>query len=380
MLKTKSGLPKHCSWNTDRHGKRRVRFRRAGFTTYLVGIPWSEDFMRQYAAAQERLKAQAGNIGGERTKPGSVNALCVSYYRSPEYRGLKTSTQTKRRQIIERFRNEHGDKSVADLERKHIKSIIGARANTPEGANNFLKVLRLLLGYAVSIDMIQVNPSLGVKRYKAKGEGYHWTEGEIKQFEAHHPIGSRARLALALLLYTAQRRSDVVRMGWQHVRGDEIAVRQEKTDTPLLIPMHPDLVLVLTSVPRTNLTFLLNELGAAFASETFGKWFRRQCDAAGLPHCSAHGLRKAAATRLANAGCSMNQIRAITGHRSLAQVEPYVRAADQQRLARGRGFGDAERAHRAARPARVLHHDLRRERVAKRQRRSVRPAQTGRRG
>ena len=84
MLKTKSGLPKHCSWNTDRHGKRRVRFRQAGFTTYLAGIPWSEEFMRQYVAAQERLKAQAGNIGAERTKPGSVNALCVSYYRSPE--------------------------------------------------------------------------------------------------------------------------------------------------------------------------------------------------------------------------------------------------------------------------------------------------------
>ena len=193
----------------------------------------------------------------------------------------------------------------------------------------------MLLNHAVSIDMIQINPSLGVKKYKAKGDGYHtWTEGEIKQFEAHHPIGSRARLALALLLYTAQRKGDVARMGWQHVRGDEIAVRQEKTDTPLLIPMHPELVLALTSVPRTNLTFLLNERGVPFSPAALGKWFRRQCDAAGLPHCSAHGLRKAAATRMADAGCGMNQIRAVTGHKSLAQVEPYVRAADQRRLAR----------------------------------------------
>jgi integrase len=335
MLRTKSGLPKHCSWNTDRHGKRRVRFRKAGFTTYLVGIPWSEEFMRLYAAAQKRMQAQAGNVGVERTTPGSFNALCVSYYRSPEFCGLKSTTQTKRRQTIERFRSEHGDKLIAKLGRVHIKAIIAAKANTPEGANNLLKVLRVLLNYAISIDMVQVNPALGVKRYKAKGEGYHtWTEDEIAQFEAHHPIGSRARLALALLLYTAQRRGDVVRMGWQHVRGDEIAVRQEKTDTPLLIPMHPDLVLALTSAPRTNLTFLLNEHGAAFESETFGKWFRRQCNAAGLSHCSAHGLRKAAATRLADAGCTTNQIRAITGHRSLAQLEPYVRAADQRRLAR----------------------------------------------
>ena len=335
MLKTKSGLPKHCSWNTDRHGKRRVRFRKGGFTTYLAGIPWSEEFMRQYAAAQDRLKAQAGNIGAERTKPGSVNALCVSYYRSPEFRGLKTSTQVLRRNIIERFRSAHGNKPVAQLERKHIKDIIGAKADTPEGANNLLKALRVLLNYAVSIDMVQVNPAASVRKYKARGEGFHtWTEAEVAQFEAHHPIGTRARLAIALPLYTAQRKGDVARMGWQHVRGDEIAVRQEKTDTPLLIPMHPELVLALKSVPRTNLTFLLNERGAPFSSGTLGKWFRRQCDAAGLPHCAMHGLRKAAATRMADAGCTTNQIRAVTGHRSLAQVEPYVRAADQRRLAR----------------------------------------------
>jgi integrase len=337
MLRTKSGLPKHCSWNTDRHGKRRVRFRKGGFTTYITAdIPWSEEFMRQYAAALERTKVQsAGNIGAERTKPGSVNALCVAYYRAPEFRGLKASTQTKRRYQIERFRKEHGDKPIAQLGRAHIASIIGARANTPEGANNLLKVLRGLLGYAVSINMIEVNPALGVKRYKSKGEGYHtWTEEEIAQFQAKHPTGSKAALALALLLYTAQRRGDVVRMGWQHVRGDEITVRQEKTDTPLTIPMHPDLVRALTSLPRTNMTFLLNELGAAFEAETFGKWFRRQCHAADLPSCSAHGLRKAAATRLADSGCSTNQIMAITGHRSLSQVEPYVRAADRRRLAR----------------------------------------------
>jgi hypothetical protein len=92
MLKTRSGLPKHCSWNIDRHGKRRVRFRLRGFSTYLTGTPWSEDFMRQHAAALDGTKAQLNNIGGGRTKPGSFDALCVSYYRSPEFRDLKAST------------------------------------------------------------------------------------------------------------------------------------------------------------------------------------------------------------------------------------------------------------------------------------------------
>ena len=193
----------------------------------------------------------------------------------------------------------------------------------------------MILNHAISLDMIDRNPATGVKLYKSRGEGFHtWSEDEIARFEARHEIGTRARLAFALLLYTAQRRSDVVRMGWQHVTGDLIAVRQEKTETALMIPIHPELSLTLASVPRTNLTFLMTERGEPFTAAGFGEWFRDQCNDAGLPQCSAHGLRKAAATRLANAGCSSDQIKAITGHRSLAEVAHYTRAADQQRLAR----------------------------------------------
>ena len=336
MLRTKSGLPKHCCWNTDHHGKRRVRFRKAGFSTYLTGIPWSEDFMRQYAVALEGVQAQTANVGAsERTIPGSLNALIVSYYRSPEFRGLNASTQTVRRNVIERFRNEHGKKPISGLNRAHIKAIIGAKANTPEAANNLLKVLRVLLNYGVEIGMLASNPAIGIKRYRSKSDGVHtWTEAEIAQFEARHPIDTRAGLALALLVYTAQRRGDVVGMGWQHVQRDTIAVRQQKTRTPLVIPMHPELALALKATSRTNLTFLLTERGRPFTAAGFGNWFRDRCDEAGLPQCSAHGLRKAAATRLANAGCSTDQIKAITGHKSLSEVARYTQAVDQQRLAR----------------------------------------------
>jgi integrase len=336
MLRTKSGLPKHCSWNLDREdGKWRVRFRKAGFSTYLTGIPWSEDFMRQYAAALEGVRVQARNIGASRTVPGSFDALCVSYYRSPDFQGLKASTQTVRRNVIERFRIDHGTKPMSRLGRAHIKDIIGAKASTPEAANNLLKVLRVLLNHAVEIGMITTNPAVGVKRYRSHGDGIHTrSEAEVVQFEATHPIGTKARLALELLLGTGQRRSDVVRMGWQHVRGDEIAVRQQKTDEPLLIPMDQDLVQALRAAPRTNLTFLVTERGASFTSAGFGNWFRDRCNEAGLPQCSAHGLRKLAATRMANAGCSTDQIKAVTGHKSLSEVARYTEAADQARLAR----------------------------------------------
>jgi integrase len=335
MLRTRSGLPKHCCWNTDRHGKRRVRFRKAGFTTYLTGIPWSEDFMRQYATALEGVQALAIDIGAERTIPGSFNALCVSYYRSPEYRALAPISQRNRRNVIERFRVEHGHKPVARLDRVHIQGFIEAKADTPEAANVLLKTLRLLLNYAIFIGMIPSNPALAVRGFRSKGDGLHtWTESEATQFEARHPIGSKARLAFALLLYSAQRKSDVARMGWQHIKSDAIEVRQQKTDAKLLIPVHPDLSRVLALAPKTNLTILTSERSAPFSSSGFSVWFRKCCDDAGLPNCTAHGLRKLAATRLANSGCTPAQIMAITGHRSMSELLRYTRAADQERLAK----------------------------------------------
>jgi hypothetical protein len=98
MLRTRSGLPKHCTYQPDRDGKRRIRFRRRGVSRYLTGIPWSEDFMRQYAAALEADQEQRTQIGASlRSLPGSFSALCAAYYGSSEFRGLKASTQRQNR-------------------------------------------------------------------------------------------------------------------------------------------------------------------------------------------------------------------------------------------------------------------------------------------
>jgi integrase len=338
-MRTRSGLPKGCCWNMDReNGKRRVRFRdrRTGFSTYLSGTPWSEDFMRQYAAALEGSKAKSTAIvGAKRTVAGTINAVIVSYYASPGFKDLKASTQAMRRNVLERFRASYGDLPVKGLTRAVLDKIMGDRSNTPMAANNLMKVLRYLLDHAVALNMIAVNPTIGVKKYRNKSEGHHaWIEAEIAQFQERHPSDTRAGLAHALLLYTGQRRGDVVRMGWQHITGDLIAVRQEKTNTSLMIPLHPDLMAALAALPRSNLTFLMTEKGAPFTAAGFGNWFRDRCDEAGLPHCSAHGLRHAAATRLANIGCTNEEIKAITGHRSDASLAVYTRNADQVRLAR----------------------------------------------
>jgi len=167
-------------------------------------------------------------------------------------------------------------------------------------------------------------------------DGHHtWTEDEISQFEAVHLIGSKARLALALGLYTAQRRGDVVRMGRQHIRHGELMVRQGKTNAALVIPVLPELAAIINATPTGHLTLLVTKTGKSYGANDFSEQFRKWCDDASLPpECSFHGLRKAALTRLADAGCTAHQIAAISGHKTLKEIERYTKAADQRRLAR----------------------------------------------
>lgn len=237
--------------------------------------------------------------------------------------------------MLERFREQHGKKRVALLTPAHVKAIIGDMAERPGAENGLLKALRVLLRHAVDMGLLRDNPAPNVRKFAVNSEGFHsWPEEDVTAFEARHRIGSRAQLALSLLLYTGQRRSDVVRMGWQHINGDLLSVVQDKTGVTLRVPIHPKLSSAIGNMPRTNMTFLLTESGAPFSAAGFGNWFRDRCNEAGLQHCSAHGLRKACAARLANAGCTTEQIKAITGHKTLSEVARYTKAADQERNAK----------------------------------------------
>lgn len=183
------------------------------------------------------------------------------------------------------------------------------------------------MGWLAAATMRQACTAAGV-------EGYHdWTEEEIAQFMARHQPGTKAHLALMLMLSTGQRRSDAVRMGWGDVVNGMIRVRQQKTRTPLMIPILRELQAALADLPKDAPTFLLAEYGRPYSAAGFGNWMRDRCDEAGLPNCSSHGLRKACARRLAEAGCTLHQIKAITGHKTDAEVRRYTAKADQFLLA-----------------------------------------------
>lgn len=221
-----------------------------------------------------------------------------------------------------------------------------ARANRPDSANGLRKVLREMMKVAVKLEWREDDPTQGVKKIKPKKLGgfHRWTDSEIAKFEESHPVGSRARLAMALGLYTGQARQDVILMGEQHIRidaehGDEVLdwVRKKtetKTGLELTIPVHPELRRIINATPSKHLTFLVSELGAPFTAAGFGNWFRDRCNEAGLEHCSFHGLRKAAATRLVDAGCDVVEAAAITGHASLKELQRYIETRDRKRAGR----------------------------------------------
>ncbi|MGE5502164.1 MAG: tyrosine-type recombinase/integrase [Ignavibacteriales bacterium] len=316
----------------DQHGKVRHYLRKPGCPRIaLPGLPGSDEFMEAY---REGLRATR-QIGSDKAAPGSLSAVIAAYYQSAKWAELKPTTQKTYRQTLERFRTAHGSKPASELRAHHLAVILDGMKDRPDAANNLLKRLKGLYRFALKRGLVKVDPTVGVDRLKSRGKGHRaWSEDDIQRFEKHWPAGSRARLALRLLLYTGQRRSDAVRMGWQHVSEGKLRVIQQKTGTALLIPLHPALKTELDCLPKTNLTFLMTAYGRPMSAAGFTNWFRECARKAGLPNGSApHGLRKAAARRLADAGCTTHQIAAITGHLSLKEVERYSKGADQARLA-----------------------------------------------
>lgn len=319
----------------DRHGKARFYLRRRGFPKVsLQGLPWSPEFMAAYegALAGQPVKIE---LGASRTVAGTLSAVLVSYYQSSAFKDLAQSTQQTRRAILERFRNEHGDKYIAMLRREHLQAIANKR--TP--ARNFKKALRGLVDHCLSLNMLAADPIVGLKLAKMKSKGHHtWTDEEISQYEAAHPSGSVARVALALLLQTGHARADVVRMGRQHVRNGTLSMRRQKTKVPFDIPILPALQVEIDRLPKSaQLAFLLTEQGKPFSAAGFGNKFREWCDQANLHHCSAHGLRKAAAVRHALIGATAAELMAWFGWKSISEAQRYIEDANRIKLAQSAG-------------------------------------------
>lgn len=323
-------LPDNVTAFTDKCGRKRYRFRKKGLPYHLFRAePGTPEFMEEYQAA-----LNAEQKPRLRHEPGSFHALIESYYRSKQWARMGDAYQKVRGNALERFRVKHGDKPVAALQARHIDRWMSDMIDTPHAANDLRKMLNQLMKHAILLGLRQTNPVDATEAIRTDSDGYHcWTEAEIAQFDAKWKPGTRERLAKELLLYTALRRTDIVKVGRQNRQGDKLVLRHSKNRSDTVIRILPPLALALEALESQHLTYLVTMTGKPFTSAGFGNWFRERCNLAGLPQCSAHGLRKAMARRLAEAGVSTLEGRAVTGHKTDAMFSHYAASASRESMA-----------------------------------------------
>lgn len=322
----------------DRHGTLRWRYQKKGVRGEIGAHPYgSPGFIARY---EEITK---GRPKAERAGVGTFHGLVARYYASAGYLALGDSTKTTYSGWMESIRDSIGPRMVKDLRRADVLAMMGALADKPAAANNRLRALRVLMQHALDIEWRKDDPTLGVRKFRA-GDGHHtWTDAEIaRYFEVHH-AGTLAHTAMTLMLYTGAARADAVRLGWgnvqtgQNVQFARISYRRQKMMTRagvlVDIPVHPALAAVLDVLPRDAFTFLQTRGGTGRSPNAFGNLMREWCREAGLPECTSHGLRKAMARRLAEAGASPAEIGAVTGHKSMAEVAHYAQEAERSGLA-----------------------------------------------
>ncbi|MDR6952336.1 integrase [Ancylobacter sp. 3268] len=343
---------KYVYEDTDRHGNARYYFWRGKGSrkVRIRAVFGTPAFRKTYDdLLADSAPPEKGAIPG-RAIPGTYKWLCQRYFgECAEFKLLSADTRKERRRILERTFDEpitpestrtFGEAPLDRFNARAVRALRDRKMDTPEAANARIKALRHVFKWAMAEEVPGVtgNPARDVTFFKGSDEGHHtWTLDEVAAFEARHPVGTKARLAFSLLLYTGVRRSDVVKLGRQMIRNGWLYFTETKGRARRVkqreIPLLPELRAVLDVSPSGNLTFLITEYGAPFSEAGFGNWFRDRCDEAGLKHCSAHGLRKAGATIAATAGATEHQLMAIFGWESPKQAAVYTRKANRRRLA-----------------------------------------------
>lgn len=319
---------------TDRHGRERWYFRRNGWSIPLPD-PSTKEFNAAYEAAKKKseMSKESPVITAKR---GTLDYAKELYYASAEFNNLASSSRRRMRYVLDALCNRkgssgvrYGEGSIARIKRSDVFKWRDEMAGRPGAANMLVSVLSMWFNFCVNRDLRSDNPARGIKPLKI-GEIRDWTNDELLRFEEKWPLGTLERTGYALALYTAQRRSDLVKAKWADIEDDGIWVTQNKTGTRIWIPLHPELQRALDANPRIGRgkTILCGARGHALNPIYFGHIMAKAIDVAGLSEeCVLHGLRKTSARIVAEVG---GKVGSITGHLSSAMERLYSRRADQR--------------------------------------------------
>ena len=258
-----------------------------------------------------------------------AQSAIAAYYVAHKWAELSAGTQRMRRAILERFRDAYGQYPLGRLNENFLTAYL--ESLKPHTARNHLKALRGLLKHA------RHDVTRGIEPITAKSnKRSSWRPEEVAQFERVHPVGTKARLCFGLARYTGAGRSEIARMGTQHIRDGEIVIVRQKTGVDATITIHPELQAILDATPVTGLsTFLVTKTGRPFHPNDLSEQFRQWCNEAGLPRSlSLHGLRHTMGDKLAETGSNPNEIASVLGHAGARSALHYTQGADRKRMAR----------------------------------------------
>jgi integrase len=329
--------PPHLHRETTRHKKPvwyvrvskgpRIRIRAE------YGTP---EFDAEYQAA---INGDGAANARRNAAAGSLQWLIERFRETPAWLSLSPATRSKREAIFRQIIETAGQKPFTAIREAEIAAGRDRRGRTPFQARHFLDTMRGLYAWAKEAAFVKFDPAAGVKYPTLKsGEGFPvWTDSDVAVYERRWSIGTRERVWFDLLSYTGLRRGDAVRLGKQHVRDGEAMITTEKSGgkVEVIIPLHlfPALLDTLRAGPTGDLAFVCGANGKPMTKESFGNAFRDSCRAAGIKK-SAHGLRKLAATRAADAGASIWQLNAMFGWTGTKMASHYTQAFERKRAAR----------------------------------------------
>jgi len=268
---------------------------------------------------------------------GTLAWLIERYRETTAWTDLSLATRRNRENHFKRVVEKAGHNSIRAITQEHVTKGRDSRAATPAQARNFLDAMRGLFKWAKEANHVAVDPTAGVRNPKRKkGPGFPvWTEDDATAYDKRWPVGTKERVWRDILFYTGLRRGDAVTLGRQHVRDGVATLRTEKSQGGMIvsIPLLPILQQTLDAGPTGELAFICGKNGKPLTKESFGNLFKDACRAAGLHNRSAHGCRKIAATRSAEAGATVAELNAIFGWKGTAMASLYTEAADRKRLA-----------------------------------------------
>jgi integrase len=273
----------------------------------------------------------------EAEKLYTVGDLITDYRTtSPEFKRLAPSTRDNYERAFRRVL-EFQDVAVAEIRRRHILGQRNALSGKPGAANVLIGVWSVLMVFALDNDRIIASPAYKIKPLPL-GEHRRWPDAAVdyalSTFKDEGSVKTEwARRAVLLGLYTGQRVSDIVRMRWSDYEAGGIRLVQQKTGKTLWVPAHAVLraELAIWKAEARAVTILQQTRAPKpWTREVFSVMFSTLLDDhPALDGLVFHGLRKAAASRLAEAGCTEHEIAAITGQ-GLAEVQRYTREASQK--------------------------------------------------